>query len=66
MDTPLAVCEKRDPKGLYVRARSGEVPNFTGISAPYEEPQAPELRIDTTTCTADEAAATILRRLLGA
>lgn len=66
VDTPLAVCEQRDPKGLYVRARRGEVPNFTGISAPYEEPQAPELRIDTTTCTADDAAAIILRRLLGA
>lgn len=63
VDTPLAVCEQRDPKGLYVRARSGEVPNFTGVSAPYEEPQAPELRIDTTTCTADGAAALILEHL---
>ena len=63
VDTPLAVCEQRDPKGLYVRARSGEVPNFTGVSAPYEEPQAPELRIDTTTCTADGAAALILDHL---
>lgn len=46
--TPLAVCEKRDPKGLYAKARRGEIKNFTGIDDPYEEPQAPELRIDTT------------------
>ncbi|MBV7315853.1 adenylyl-sulfate kinase [Shewanella sp. NIFS-20-20] len=45
--TPLAVCEARDPKGLYVSARSGEIANFTGISAPYEAPLAAELTIDT-------------------
>lgn len=43
----LSTCEKRDPKGLYKKARAGEIPNFTGISAPYEEPQNPELIIDT-------------------
>lgn len=45
--TPLAVCEERDPKGLYVKARSGEIEEFTGISAPYEAPVNPELRLDT-------------------
>ena len=43
----LAVCEQRDPKGLYKKARTGEIPDFTGISAPYEAPHAPELVIDT-------------------
>ncbi len=47
--TPLAVCETRDPKGLYRRARVGDIANFTGISAPYEEPLNPDLRLDTTT-----------------
>ena len=45
--TPLSVCEQRDPKGLYVNARSGEISNFTGISSPYEAPLAAELTIDT-------------------
>lgn len=45
--TPLEVCEQRDPKGLYVKARKGEIADFTGVSAPYEEPDAAELRIDT-------------------
>jgi adenylylsulfate kinase len=44
---PLAVCEARDPKGLYARARAGELPRFTGLSDPYEEPLAPELVLDT-------------------
>ena len=43
----LAVCESRDPKGLYVKARKGEIPDFTGISAPYEEPLEPELTVET-------------------
>ncbi len=43
----LEVCESRDPKGLYARARKGEIPEFTGVSAPYEPPEAPELRVDT-------------------
>ena len=47
VDTPLAVCEQRDVKGLYAKARSGEILDFTGISAPYEKPAAPDLRIDT-------------------
>lgn len=47
LDTPLAVCEQRDPKGLYARARAGEISNFTGIDAPYEEPNRPELDLPT-------------------
>ena len=46
VDTPLELCEKRDPKGLYKKARSGEIPNFTGIDAPYEEPLDPDCRLD--------------------
>jgi bifunctional enzyme CysN/CysC len=49
----LATCERRDPKGLYRRARAGEIPDFTGVSAPYEEPEAPELVIDTTAESVD-------------
>ena len=45
IDTPLAVCESRDPKGLYQKARKGEIPNFTGISSPYEAPVKPEIHI---------------------
>ncbi len=48
VDTPLEICEARDPKGLYVKARAGEIPDFSGISAPYEPPPAPEITIDTT------------------
>ena len=45
IDTPLEVCEQRDPKGLYVKARKGEIPDFTGISSPYETPEQPEIHI---------------------
>ena len=48
VDTPLEICEARDPKGLYVKARAGEIPDFSGISAPYEPPPSPEITIDTT------------------
>ncbi|WP_419552893.1 adenylyl-sulfate kinase [Candidatus Poriferisodalis sp.] len=48
VDTPLEVCEARDPKGLYVKARAGKIPDFSGISAPYEPPPSPEITIDTT------------------
>ncbi|WP_445665893.1 adenylyl-sulfate kinase [Fodinibius sp. AD559] len=54
ISTPLEVCEDRDVKGLYAKARKGEVDNFTGISDPYEEPEDPELRIDTTDITPEE------------
>jgi adenylylsulfate kinase len=54
---------RRDPKGLYARAFAGELENFTGVSAPYEEPHAPELRLDTTGATPTESAAVVLARL---
>ena len=60
VDTPLHVCEKRDVKGLYAKARSGEIPNFTGISSPFEKPLDPEIRIDTTITSAEEAANQII------
>lgn len=47
VDTPLEECERRDPKGIYARARAGQIPNFTGISSPYELPLTPELRLST-------------------
>ena len=64
IDTPLDVAESRDVKGLYAKARAGELKNFTGIDAPYEEPQAAELHIDTTKLSAEEAAEMILARLI--
>ncbi len=51
--TSMEECERRDPKGLYGRARAGEIPNFTGIDSPYEAPESPELRLDTTGRTRD-------------
>jgi bifunctional enzyme CysN/CysC len=64
VDTPLEVAEERDVKGLYAKARSGELKNFTGIDSPYEAPEAPELRIDTTEMTPEEAADLIIDRLI--
>ncbi len=66
IDTPLHVAEERDVKGLYKKARSGELKNFTGIDSPYEAPVTPEIRIDTTQTTPEEAAELIVNRLLGA
>ena len=60
VDTPLEVCEERDVKGLYAKARAGDLPNFTGISSPFEAPQNPEVRIDTTQMSAEEAAEKII------
>ncbi len=60
VSTPLEVCEARDPKGLYKKARTGEIPSFTGISAPYEEPDNPEIVIDASELAIHEAVATIL------
>ena len=57
------ICEARDPKGLYAKARRGELANFTGIDSPYEAPEAPDLRIDTTALPADRAADEVLRLL---
>jgi bifunctional enzyme CysN/CysC len=64
VDTPLAEAEKRDAKGLYAKARAGELKNFTGIDSPYEEPEHAEIRIDTTKMSADEAADLIVDELL--
>ena len=64
VDTPLADAEKRDTKGLYAKARGGQLKNFTGIDSPYEPPEAPEIRIDTTALSADEAAERIVEELL--
>ena len=64
IDTPLSVCEERDVKGLYAKARSGQIPNFTGISSPYESPQNPEITIDTTKLSPEDAANQILDFIL--
>ena len=63
VDAPLAVAEARDPKGLYRKARAGELKNFTGIDSPYEPPLQPEVHIDTT-CTSPDAAADRIVRLI--
>lgn len=63
VSTPLEECEKRDVKGLYAKARAGEIPNFTGISAPYEIPAEPDITIDTTGMTIDEAADFVMGKL---
>ncbi len=63
VDTPLATAEARDVKGLYQKARRGELRNFTGIDSPYEAPEAPALRIDTTHCTAEQAADKVMHQL---
>ncbi|GGD65215.1 sulfate adenylyltransferase subunit CysN [Croceicoccus mobilis] len=65
IDTPLAVAEERDVKGLYKKARAGTLKNFTGIDSPYEAPANPEIRIDTTSMTAEEAADRIVEYVLG-
>jgi bifunctional enzyme CysN/CysC len=54
VDAPLEACERRDPKGLYAKARRGELPNFTGIDSGYEPPEAPEIHLDTVARTPDE------------
>ena len=63
VDTPLAMAEARDVKGLYKKARRGELKNFTGIDSPYEPPEHPEIYIDTTRATAEESASTIVDQL---
>lgn len=63
LDPPLAVCEERDPKGLYRKARAGGLPEFTGVGAPYERPENPELVIDTGGVGIDDAVALILSHL---
>jgi bifunctional enzyme CysN/CysC len=63
VDTPIAVAEARDPKGLYKKARRGELKDFTGIDSPYEPPENPEIRIDTTVLSAEQAAERIIQFL---
>ncbi len=64
VDTPLALAESRDPKGLYKRARRGEIKNFTGIDSPYEPPEEPEITLDTSRLSAEEAADTVIAKLI--
>jgi len=63
VDTPLEVCERRDPKGLYKKARAGQIPNFTGINSPYEAPLQPELIIDAAKISVEESVERIMRRM---
>ena len=63
LDAPLEVCEARDPKGLYRKARAGEVSEFTGISAPYERPEYPDMVLRTDLLDASQAAAEVMARL---
>ncbi len=65
VSTPIEECEKRDVKGLYKKARSGQIPDFTGISSPYEAPLSPEIAIDTSNMSVDEAADIILEKIIG-
>lgn len=63
MNTPIEVCESRDPKGLYQKARRGEIKNFTGIDSDYEAPEQPEISINTAECDVDECAEQIIAYL---
>ena len=62
--TPLGECERRDVKGLYAKARRGEIRDFTGISAPFEEPERPELRIDTSGRSVEACTEQLLQHLV--
>ncbi|WP_017548186.1 adenylyl-sulfate kinase [Salinicoccus carnicancri] len=64
VSTPLEECERRDVKGLYKKARSGDIPNFTGISSPYEAPENPEIEIDTTDMPLDEAVDKVMKQIM--
>jgi adenylylsulfate kinase len=63
LNCPLEVCQQRDPKGLYARAQRGEIPEFTGLSSPYEAPQNPELVLDTSRLSLEEAVARLMELL---
>lgn len=63
VNTPIEECERRDVKGLYAKARAGEIKNFTGVNAPYEAPMAPDVEIDTTKVSVDAAVSVILSHL---
>ena len=64
VDAPLSVCEQRDPKGLYARARSGAIADVTGVSAPYEAPTGPEMRIDTSAIDVETASAAVVAEVM--
>lgn len=64
VNTPLEVCESRDPKGLYKKARAGEIKGFTGIDDPYETPEDPEIEIDTTQYSIEHAAERLIEELI--
>ena len=64
IDSSLEICEKRDPKGMYAKARSGEIKNFTGISSPYESPKNPEIHIINNSITLNEASDQIITYLI--
>lgn len=64
VDTPLEICEQRDPKGLYKKARAGDIPHFTGISSPYEPPVAPEVHLRTASLSVEEAASQVIDALI--
>ena len=66
VECPVEVCEQRDVKGLYKKARAGEIKEFTGIDSPYEEPLSPDIRLDTTAATAEELAERVVARLRSA
>ena len=63
VDTPIEACEARDPKGLYAKARSGALPNFTGIDSPYERPESPEVHLLTSGRSPEECAEQVFARL---
>ena len=63
VDTPLDICEARDPKGLYRKARAGEISGFTGLDAPYEAPEHPEVHLETEDLSVDESARRVIRYL---
>jgi adenylylsulfate kinase-like enzyme len=60
VDTPIDECERRDPKGLYAKARRGDLPNFTGIDSPYEPPESPEVHVSTVGRSIEECAEQLL------
>ena len=64
MDTPLQTCEERDPKGLYEKARAGKIKNFTGIDSPYEAPERPEVRLDTSQMSVEDCVNRLISYLL--
>lgn len=63
VDTPLEICEARDPKGMYAKARRGEIPNFTGISSAYEAPERADIHLDAGDRSAEELADEVLQQL---